>query len=159
MRHTHYPQGLLMSPPGGLEYLKMPMQAMQLGPNGELIPTGMQTHHHGSVATGESSLTSSSTCIMQPYSVQASLDQYVKSFLRPDNSPRGNGCTGLLEILHEHTLLSFLLGHFGVFQFMAPNRNYWGVGGLVRGGEKCEKNFFQYFKFFEWNMLNFCLNE
>ena len=53
MRHTHYPQGLLMSPPGGLDYLKMPMQAMQLGPNGELIPTGMQTHHHGPVTTGK----------------------------------------------------------------------------------------------------------
>ena len=53
MRHTHYPQGLLMSPPGGLDYLKMPMQAMQLGPNGELIPTGMQTHHHGHGTTGK----------------------------------------------------------------------------------------------------------
>ena len=83
-----------------------------------------------------------------------------KSFLRPDNSPRGNGCTEMLEILHEHTLLSFLSGHFGVFRFMAPNRNYWGVGGLALGGEKCEKCFFfQYFKFFEWNMLNLCLNE
>ena len=53
MRHTHYPQGLLMSSPGGLDYLKMPMQAMQLGPNGELIPTGMQSHHHGPSSSGK----------------------------------------------------------------------------------------------------------
>ena len=56
MRHTHYPQGLVMSPPGGLDYLKMPMQAMHLGPNGELIPTSMQSHHHGHASSGECTL-------------------------------------------------------------------------------------------------------
>jgi len=67
MRHTHYPQGLIMSPPGGLDYLKMPMQAMQLGPNGELIPTGMQSHHHGPTTSGGGNI-----ALMEPLSVPAS---------------------------------------------------------------------------------------
>lgn len=71
MRHTHYPQGLLMSSPGGLDYLKMPMQAMQLGPNGELIPTGMQSHHHGPSSSGGGG-GGGNIALMEPLSVPGS---------------------------------------------------------------------------------------
>ena len=38
IKHTPFPSGLVMTPSGGLEYLKMPVGLVQ-GPNGELIPT------------------------------------------------------------------------------------------------------------------------
>jgi len=55
IKHTPFPSGLVMTPSGGLEYLKMPVGLVQ-GPNGELIPTASAhptlVHTVGPAASG-----------------------------------------------------------------------------------------------------------